>query len=60
MIYSTYSIPPDIDEVPLGTRFPAQNVQYEVMDINGELRWATDRIDIVHLRQAKMAVSLYL
>ncbi|KAL5525304.1 hypothetical protein ACEPAF_9174 [Sanghuangporus sanghuang] len=40
-----------LDIVPLATRYPAENVQFEVHDINSTTRWAQGRFDFVHMRQ---------
>ncbi|KAL5478954.1 hypothetical protein ACEPAI_2241 [Sanghuangporus weigelae] len=40
-----------LDIVPLATRYPAENVQFEVHDINLTTRWAQGRFDFVHMRQ---------
>ncbi|KAL5498396.1 hypothetical protein ACEPAH_2538 [Sanghuangporus vaninii] len=40
-----------LDIVPLATRYPAENAQFEVHDINSTTRWAQGRFDFVHMRQ---------
>lgn len=43
--------------VPLATRYPADNVQFEVHDINLPTRWVRGRFDFVHMRQMCFSVG---
>ncbi|KAF8056042.1 S-adenosyl-L-methionine-dependent methyltransferase [Lyophyllum atratum] len=48
-----------LDIVPIATRYPRSNVQFEVHDVNSPYRWSTSSIDIVHARSVSMAVQDY-
>lgn len=43
-------------QVPIATRFPAANVQFEVHDVMTPLRWREDIIDLVHIKHASLGV----
>lgn len=45
--------------VPLSTRYPLPNVQFEVDNINERLRWSDNTFDLVHARSIGMAVSTH-
>jgi len=47
------------DIVPIATRDPLPNVQFEMHNINEPVRWADDTMDFVHARANDMAVSNY-
>ncbi|GLB44451.1 putative methyltransferase domain containing protein [Lyophyllum shimeji] len=47
------------DIVPIATRYPPHNVQFEVHDVNSPYRWRTSSIDFVHARSVSMAVRDY-
>ena len=44
--------------VPIATRYPLANVQFEVHDINDQCRWNDNAADFVHARSISMAVSI--
>lgn len=45
------------DLVPIATRFPLNNVRFEIDDLNNsETRWNADTIDMVHARDVSLAV----
>ena len=46
-----------ICSVPIATRSPPENVQFEIHDVNQPLRWNDNSIDLVHIRNMWMAVS---
>jgi len=48
-----------LDIVPIATRYPPENVQFEVQDVSSQLRWRTSSIDLVHARSISMAVHDY-
>ncbi|KAI5121468.1 hypothetical protein M0805_003925 [Coniferiporia weirii] len=48
-----------LDIVPMATRFPADNVQFEIHDINERTRWVDGRFDLVHMRNVSLAVINY-
>ena len=43
--------------VPIATRSPPDNVQFEMADINEPLRYNNGTFDLVHARSISMAVS---
>ncbi|KAG6849012.1 hypothetical protein H0H93_011995 [Arthromyces matolae] len=45
------------DIVPIATRYPPSNVQFEIQDVNTPYRWRTGSVDFVHARSVSMAVS---
>ncbi|KAF8181107.1 S-adenosyl-L-methionine-dependent methyltransferase [Pholiota molesta] len=47
------------DIVPIATRYPPRNVQFEISDVNSPLRWANGTFDLVHSRSVDMAVIDY-
>ncbi|KAF9472630.1 S-adenosyl-L-methionine-dependent methyltransferase [Pholiota conissans] len=47
------------DIVPIATRYPPENVQFELTDVNAPLRWANGTFDVVHSRFVDMAVIDY-
>ena len=44
--------------VPIATRDPLPNVQFEMHNINEPVRWADDTMDFVHARANDMAVRV--
>ncbi|OBZ74636.1 Cytochrome b-c1 complex subunit 2, mitochondrial [Grifola frondosa] len=46
-----------LDIVPIATRSPPRNVQFEIHNINERFRFPSDNIDFVHARSISMAVS---
>lgn len=44
--------------VPIATRYPPSNAQFEVHDVNAGYRWDDGSIDLVYARSVSMAVSL--
>ncbi|KAG6826942.1 hypothetical protein H0H92_013819 [Tricholoma furcatifolium] len=48
-----------IDIVPIATRYPPPNVQFEIHDVNDTYRWRTASVDLVHARSVSMAYSTY-
>ncbi|KAG6879313.1 hypothetical protein C0992_003640 [Termitomyces sp. T32_za158] len=48
-----------IDIVPIATRYPLPNVQFEIHDVNTPWRWRTASVDMVHARSVSMAVLDY-
>ncbi|KAJ3526258.1 hypothetical protein NMY22_g10236 [Coprinellus aureogranulatus] len=48
-----------IDIVPLATRYPPPNVQFELDDVNAQLRWGDGHFDLVHARDVILAVTDY-
>ncbi|KAG6844102.1 hypothetical protein H0H87_009777 [Tephrocybe sp. NHM501043] len=48
-----------LDIVPIATRYPPTNVQFEVHDVSSPYRWRTASIDLVHARSISMAVRDY-
>ncbi|KAF5376694.1 hypothetical protein D9615_007865 [Tricholomella constricta] len=48
-----------LDIVPIATRYPLPNVQFEVHDVNSRYRWRSASIDFVHARSVSMAVRDY-
>ncbi|THH03699.1 hypothetical protein EW145_g6079 [Phellinidium pouzarii] len=48
-----------LDIVPMATRYPADNVQFEIHDINERTRWADGRFELVHMRNVYLAVPNY-
>lgn len=42
--------------VPIATRYPPSNVQFEIADVNTPLRWENGTFDLVHSRSVEMAV----
>lgn len=46
-----------IPSVPIATRRPHENVQFELHDVNTPVRWLDNTIDFVHARDVSMAVS---
>ncbi|KAL0952635.1 hypothetical protein HGRIS_006881 [Hohenbuehelia grisea] len=45
-----------LDIVPIATRYPPNNVFFEVQDMNEPWRWGDATVDIVHARSISMAV----
>jgi len=48
-----------LDIVPIATRRPLENVQFEIHDVNTPVRWLDKTIDFVHARNVSMALSNY-
>ncbi|KNZ71919.1 hypothetical protein J132_05193 [Termitomyces sp. J132] len=48
-----------IDIVPIATRYPLPNVQFEMHDVNTSYRWRTASVDLVHARSVSMAIIDY-
>jgi len=46
----------DLFPVPIATRYPPSNVQFEIHDVNTRFRWADNTFDVVHARAISMAV----
>ena len=44
--------------VPIATRSPLPNVQFEIHNVNEPVRWADNTMDFVHVRANDMAVSV--
>jgi hypothetical protein len=44
--------------VPIATRHPLPNVQFELHDVNMPVRWPDNTMDLVHARATDMAVSV--
>ena len=44
--------------VPITTRYPLPNVQFEMHNVNEPFRWADNTMDFVHARANDMAVSV--
>jgi len=44
--------------VPIATRYPPRNVRIEMHDANEPLRWHDNTVDLVHVRNMWMAVSM--
>ena len=42
--------------VPIQTRYPPQNVRFEIADVTHRLRFADASVDIVHARMACLGV----
>ncbi|KAG6901202.1 hypothetical protein C0995_015449 [Termitomyces sp. Mi166 len=47
------------DIVPIATRYPPPNVQFEIDDVNTPFRWRMASVDLVHARSISMAVRNY-
>ncbi|KAF8970644.1 S-adenosyl-L-methionine-dependent methyltransferase [Flammula alnicola] len=47
------------DIVPIATRYPPRNVQFEIHDVNTPLRWRGGTFDLVHSRFVAMGVRDY-
>ncbi|KAF9458132.1 S-adenosyl-L-methionine-dependent methyltransferase [Collybia nuda] len=47
------------DIVPIATRYPPFNAQFEVHDVNSRYRWEDGSIDLVYARSISMAVHDY-
>ncbi|KDQ56028.1 hypothetical protein JAAARDRAFT_180238 [Jaapia argillacea MUCL 33604] len=47
------------DIVPIATRHPPRNVQFEIQDLTEGLRWDNNSIDFVHARSICLAVKDY-
>ncbi|PFH50098.1 hypothetical protein AMATHDRAFT_80991 [Amanita thiersii Skay4041] len=45
-----------VDIVPIATRYPLPNVQFEMHDISQQLRWNDGTFDFIHARGLAMAV----
>lgn len=43
--------------VPIATRYPLPNVQFEIQDVNRNYRWPNETFDLIHARSVSMAVS---
>jgi len=43
--------------VPIATRYPLPNVQFEIQDVRDTWRWGVDKFDVVHARLIAMTVS---
>ena len=43
--------------VPIQTRYPLPNVQFEIHDVNTNFRWGNGTFDLVSARAINMAVS---
>ncbi|KXN90757.1 hypothetical protein AN958_03644 [Leucoagaricus sp. SymC.cos] len=48
-----------IDIVPIATRYPLPNVNFEIGDISEEFRWNSATYDFVHARSISMSVHNY-
>ncbi|KAI0744450.1 S-adenosyl-L-methionine-dependent methyltransferase [Earliella scabrosa] len=48
-----------VDIVPIATRYPPRNVQFEMHDIKERFRFDTASIDLVHARSITMAIRDY-
>ncbi|TDL27084.1 S-adenosyl-L-methionine-dependent methyltransferase [Rickenella mellea] len=48
-----------VDIVPLATRYPPLNAQFEVHDVTEPLRWPDRSIDMVHVRNALLGIRDY-
>lgn len=44
--------------VPIQTRYPLPNVQFEIHDVNTNFRWPDETFDLINARDINMAVSL--
>ncbi|CAA7262004.1 unnamed protein product [Cyclocybe aegerita] len=47
------------DIVPIATRYPSNNVQFELDDVNTQYRWDNGTFDVVHARDITLAVRDY-
>ncbi|KAF8636112.1 hypothetical protein AX17_003815 [Amanita inopinata Kibby_2008] len=45
-----------VDIVPIATRYPLANVQFEIHDVSQQLRWSDGTFDFVHARDLSMAI----
>lgn len=45
--------------VPIATRYPPDNVQFELGDVNTRLRWADRQFDLIHARDILMCVRAF-
>lgn len=43
--------------VPIATRYPWNNVWFELYDIREQLRWEDGTFDLIHARDLSMGVS---
>lgn len=48
-----------IDIVPIATRSPPNNVQFEICDANSRLRWDDSHFDLIHARDVLLGVPNY-
>ncbi|KIK66375.1 hypothetical protein GYMLUDRAFT_38182 [Collybiopsis luxurians FD-317 M1] len=48
-----------LDIVPIATRYPEDNAQFEIHDIGEQTRWAASSVDMVHARSIFMTVRDY-
>ncbi|KAI0714217.1 S-adenosyl-L-methionine-dependent methyltransferase [Cerioporus squamosus] len=48
-----------VDIVPIATRYPPHNVNFEMHDIKEQFRYGTGSIDMVHARSITMAIRDY-
>ena len=44
--------------MPIQTRYPLSNVQFEIHDVNTNFRWRDETFDLINARDVNMAVSL--
>lgn len=56
LLLSEYVTDPDL--VPIATRYPPENVRFELRDVNASLPWGENTFDLVHARSVSMAVSV--
>jgi len=47
------------DIVPITTRHPLPNVQFEIHNVNEPVRWSDNTMDLIHARATDMVVSDY-
>jgi hypothetical protein len=43
--------------VPIQTRYPLPNVQFEIHDVNTDFHWPDETFDFINARDINMAVS---
>ncbi|KAJ3717228.1 S-adenosyl-L-methionine-dependent methyltransferase [Lentinula guzmanii] len=48
-----------LDVVPIATRYPEDNVQFELHDIGEPMRWPNGSVDLIHARSIFMTVRDY-
>ncbi|KAJ3727418.1 S-adenosyl-L-methionine-dependent methyltransferase [Lentinula raphanica] len=48
-----------LDIVPIATRYPEENVRFELHDIGERMRWADQTVDFIHARSIFMTVPDY-
>ena len=45
--------------VPIATRYPLPNAQFEIQDVRESWRWEENKFDVVHARLIAMTVSRF-